>query len=115
MCSLLAFSLILLVLGLVSLAKGELGIRRKNSAAAIRGKPAYVIGAVWTVTGAGMLCVALGSGTAVRLLRQLSDIPFIVGIARGLSQLAIIAGIVIFLTTALVVLFVPELQGEEKE
>jgi hypothetical protein len=114
--SLLAFSLILLVVGLLTLARGELVIRRRTSAAAPQGTLAYVIGAIWAVIGAETLCVALGSGTAVRLAQQLpDDLRFLVGITRGLSQLTVIVGIIVFLITMVAILLIPGNQGREEQ
>jgi hypothetical protein len=63
------------------------------------------------------LLVALFSGAAVQLVAQLPDeVRFLVGCVRGISLRTVVTGIVVFMLTMLIILFLPSGErGEEDE
>lgn len=85
-----------------------------NRADHARGHAATILGIVWTAIGASTLLVALFSGAAVQLVAQLPDeVRFLVGCVRGISLCTVVAGIVVFVVTMLIILSLPG--GEDSD
>jgi hypothetical protein len=117
MCAIYAFSLLLSGFGLHILITGEATMPRKLSGSVrLRGTGATILGLIWTAIGASTLLVAVFSGTAVRVAAMLPDeVRFLVGVVRGVSQCTVIAGILVFMLTLLVILFLPSGDGDGED
>jgi hypothetical protein len=115
MCAIYVFGLLLGGWGLSVLTKGEVTISRQlTGPTTLRGHAATILGIVWTAIGASTLLVALFSGAAVQLVAQLPDeVRFLVGCVRGISLCTVVAGIVVFVVTMLIILSLPG--GEDSD
>jgi hypothetical protein len=114
MCAIYAFSLLLGGWGLYVLIQGEVTVsRRLSGPTTIRGPAATVLGILWTAIGASTLLVALFSGAAVWVVAQLpDDVRFLVGCVRGISLCTVVLGILVFMLTMLIILFLPDGEGK---